>query len=301
MKIFVTGATGFIGKNLIPRLITEGYQVTAFVLPNDHHANILELGDVKVREGDIRNPISIYDALKDCEAVIHLAAVQESNDPEINEAVNFKGVKNIIDVCMEKKCRRLIHLSSIATCYQEKNYYGIAKEKGDKLVQDSGLDYTILRPTLVYGRDCHQGPFHTFLGLVNKLPGVVPLVGNGKALKQPVHVDDVVSAILLALKSTKSIGKYYDVSGGDVIPVEEMVSLILEQSHEKKIVLKIPTGLLYPVACALEKINKNPFFTRESLTSATQDAKLSHAQIKNELGYKPVSFREGLIKTFSSV
>lgn len=296
MKIFVTGATGFTGRNLLLRLKQKNYQIIAFVLPGDSEAVGIAQDNLEIRYGDIRDKGSIEKAIIGAKVAINLAAIQESNDPALNEEINYQGVKNLAEACRKYAIKRLIHLSSISTCYKVKSHYGKSKEKADQyLMSSSGLDYTILRPTLVYGNTT-CGPFHTFLQTLDRLPFVIPIIGNGRALKQPVFVEDVVSAIILALESEISVGKYYNISGQDAITIAEMVRQIIDKRGRKKMFVKIPPWIFYPLALVLEKASAHPVFTRESLGSATQDAILDHSLIKRELGFSPLSFKEGLAK-----
>lgn len=298
-KIFITGATGFVGEKLIACLVERGYYIIAFALQEDSKATALYKKNVEVKYGDIRDQLSIEKAISGVDAVINLAAVQESNDPELNEAVNYGGVRNLIEACSKYSIKRIIHISSISTCYKIKNYYGKSKEKADKYVMyssNSNMDYTILRPALIYGNTT-QGPFYTFLKTMHIFPMIIPVVGNGKALKQPVYVDDVVSAIILSLESDIAIGKFYNISGRDTVSVEEMINLIAAKKGIKRMAIKIPAWILYPLALILEMFFTNPLFTRASLVSATQDATLDYSLIKDELGFKPLSFKEGLAKT----
>jgi len=296
MKIFVTGATGFIGRNLILSLKQRHYQIMAFVLSGDNEAVKIAQDNPEISYGDIRDKGSIEKAIAGADAVIHLAAIQESNDPALNEEINYIGVKNLVETCRKYSIKRLIHLSSISTCYKVKSHYGTSKAKADQYLMSSfGIDYTILRPTLVYGNTA-SGPFHTFLQILDKLPLVIPVIGNGRALKQPVFVEDVVSAIILALETDAAIGKYYDISGQNAVTIEEIIRQIMAKRGRKKMLVKIPVWMLYPLALVLEKVSTCPVFTRESLGSATQDATLDHGLIKKELGYCPVSFSEGLAK-----
>ncbi|MFQ5963080.1 MAG: NAD-dependent epimerase/dehydratase family protein [Candidatus Scalinduaceae bacterium] len=297
MKVLVTGATGFVGQRLISSLVERSHDVIAFALQDDSPAVALFQRNVEVKYGDIRDQSSIEKALNEVEAVINLAAVQESNDQKLNEEVNYKGVKNLIGACKKRSTRRLIHLSSIATCYKNKNYYGKSKEKADQYVMNkSDMDYTIIRPTLIYG-DCMGGPFHTFIKTLEILPFIIPVIGNGKALKRPIFVDDVVSAVILSLELEIAIGKYYNISGRDIVSVEKMIKRILARKGIKKLIVKIPVWILYPFAFVLEMFFTNPPFTRASLITATQDGILDHSLIRDELGFRPVSFEEGLAKT----
>lgn len=295
-KIFVTGATGFVGKRLIPALVKREYLVVAFLLPNDPEEGKFPKKNLTIKHGDIRNQSSIEKAIKDTSVVIHLAAVQESNDQKLNEAVNFQGLKNLLRACKKHNIRRLIHLSSIATRYKKKGHYGLSKEKAERYIMNSqDVDFTILRPTLIFGPPV-PGPFHTFLKTIRTIPLIIPIIDNGKALKQPVYVDDVVRAIILTLESKKAVGKLYNLSGLKPISVEKMIDLIIAKKKVNKIKIKIPAWILSPLALILEQLLVDPPFSRASLVTALENATLDHSLISKELGFKPLSFRQGLDK-----
>lgn len=295
-KVLVTGATGLVGKKLIPALIKKNDQVVAFVLPDDSQVTSLSVQNIEIKFGDIRNLSSVEKAVRGCQAVINLAAVQESGNHRLNYAINYQGVKNLIKACRKHTISRFIHLSSIATVYKKKSYYGQSKEKADRYIMSCpGIDYTILRPTLIYGSPV-PGPFHTFLKTIDKIPFVIPIIGDGKALKQPVYVDDVVRAIVLVLGSKKAIGKFYDVSGKDKISVGQMVDMVAAKKKIRKLKIKIPARILSPLALILERILPNPPLTRASVITASEDAILDHTLITKELGFRPLSFQQGLAK-----
>ena len=286
-----------MGLRLVPTLVEKGYHVAVFVLEKDQGIDSLPRENVEIRYGDLRDPSSIDEALKDVHAVINLAAVQDSNNPKLNEEINFKGVINLVDGCKKHSIKRFIHSSSISTCYTKKSFYGKSKEKADEfIINSSGMDYTIIRPTLIYG-DAHQGPFHTFLTILEKIPFIIPIIGDGKALKQPVFVDDVVSAFILALESETAVGKFYNISGLDVMTMEEMIDCIKIKKGITKLNVKIPPWILFPLACILEMLSENPPLTRGTLVTTTQDGTLDNSMIQKELGFEPSSFEAGLVKT----
>lgn len=99
------------------------------------------------------------------------------------------------------------------------------------------------------------------------------------------------------IETEVSIGKFYNISGRDIVSIEEMINQITAKKGVRKLIVNIPVWILYPLAIILEMFFTNPAFTRESLITATQDGVLDHSLIKNELGFKPLSFKEGLSKT----
>lgn len=286
--IFVTGATGFVGGYLLPKICASN-KVKALVRRS---APEMEKLGAETIIGDIRDSAVVEKCVRGADLVIHLAGVLRSNDEKLNYDVNVTGTKNIAEACRKNKAK-LIHVSTVNAVAGIKNAYGRTKELAEKTVVESGTDYVILRCALIYGRG---SPDMEKIIKSLSLP-IVPMVGSGKNKLQPVYVGDVVDAIL---KSVKKDRKIYNIAGPDVLTTEQFKNIILGKMGKKKPTVHIPLALVLAGASVLEKISKNPILTKEQALGFSQDRVLDISLSKKELGFNPISFEKGIEKYFDS-
>ena len=189
MIALLTGGAGVVGKALCRELIARGVCVRVLTLPGDSLAKSLP-SEVDVRYGDVTDFDSIRDAFENVDVVYHLAAILLSTKRGAFEHVNTWGTRNVLEACKLAGVRRFLYVSSISVTYPVLTPYGESKKKGEALVQSSGLDWTIVRPTLVIG-DGGGVEFNMFRDYVKRFP-VYFMPGGGKCFKRPVRSVDLV-------------------------------------------------------------------------------------------------------------
>lgn len=292
-KIFVTGATGFLGQYLVSELVKKKeYDVIVLArrTSNTKQFNGLPItivhGDI-IKEQDVK---SASENLNKDTVVIHLAAILGIATYAQYYDVHVEGAKNIIAMCHEKGIKRVIVISTTSTLFQKRGAYGETKNIADLLFEAAKFDLTILKPDFIYGKG---GPgFTNNLKLIKGLP-FIPMVGDGTYTKQPIHVSDVVKAILVVLENEKTIGKRYVLAGKPLF-YNEIVTILEEALHLKKPILHIPQFLFYAAAFLL-KNKKNAPFTKGSLDGLVQNSNFDITPLNKELGIAPIEFREGVV------
>ncbi len=294
--ILVTGVTGFIGSRLARRLVERGFAVRGLALPGDPADAVGGL-PVDLVRGDVTDPDSLRGHGTGVTAIVHAAALMLPNTADAIRRVNVDGTANVIDLARSAGIRRLVYLSAVSAVYARKNAYGRSKQDAERLVADSGLGFTILRPTMVYGPGGGLH-FQRLVGLVDRLPFVVPVPGPGTARLQPVFIDDVVSAIEGALGEPRAIGRTYDVSGASVVTFDELVDAILKARGRRRVKVHAPLGLCLAAARALSLFPGPSFLSTDALLALNEDATLDHAQTMRDLGWKPLTLAEGLDRVF---
>jgi NADH dehydrogenase len=175
--------------------------------------------------GDLLDPDSYRAALAGCEVVVHLAAATGRAAPRHYERVNVEGTRALLHACKSTGVRRFLHMSTIAAGYPDQRYYPYAQTKlrAETLVRESGIEFAIVRPTLILGR---ASPIWNTLLKIAKLP-VVPLPeGARPVLVQPIHVDDVARGIELLLQSGSFKGEVLELGGPRPLPFREFLGLV---------------------------------------------------------------------------
>lgn len=284
-RVLVTGAAGFVGRRQTETLVARGHSVVAFI----HSTQAPEVAGVTIARGDIRDQDSIAAALDGVSAVIHLAAAK--NDEKFSREVNVGGTANLIAACRLKGVRRLIYVSTQADA---RGAYGRTKYEAERLVTASGLDWTVLKPNLIYGAD-KSGAFAKVAAAVMKLP-VVPITGPAHAKLYPIHVDDNCLAIAVCLENDKTIGKVYVLAGPGGASLTELVEMIGEHLGKRPRMFHLPLwfSLLAARACCLLSPNHPPISVSNVLGCNQEDVDHDITPMRKELGVEPRLLEEGL-------
>lgn len=288
--IFLTGASGYVGRHLLERLRARGVAVRCLALPDDAAAP--SGPGIEVVRADLLDAAALPPMGAGVSAVVHAAALMLPNRAERIRAVNVDGTRNLLAAARTWGGARFVYLSAVSAVYAEKNCYGRSKAEAEQLVVESGLDYTILRPTMVYGAG---GGLHfaQLVRLLRRIPLVTPILGTGGARLQPVFIGDVVDAIERALDNPRASRRVYGVSGATVVRFDELCRRICSVLGLRRIQLRIPLGLLKAAARVAARL-PGSFLTPEALSGLSQDATLDYASFQAECGYAPMDIDAGL-------
>lgn len=316
MKVVVTGAAGHIGGNLVRALLARGVKPRV-VVRSDRRA--LEGLDVEVVDGDVRDPASLERAFAGAERVFHLAAhiSISPGEEELVQAINVRGVKNVVEACLSQRVKRLIHFSSIHALTSDPVdtpvdearpladdsplTYDRSKAGGERAIQAGiarGLDAVVVNPTGVIGphdyRPSRMG--EVFLALYHrKMPGLVAGGFNW------VDVRDVVDGALAAAERGRA-GERYLLSGHR-LTIRELAGLVEEVTGRRAPKIVSPMWLARasaPVATWIAiKSGKRPLFTSASLAALRNHKLVSHDKASRELGYQPRPARDTISDTFA--
>ncbi len=293
-QIFITGATGFLGKNLIKEMLARGMKFSTFTRKTSN-IKWFRKNRINILIGDITDIKSIESAVKGHDAVIHLAGATDISNPLINWKINVEGVKNLISVCEAQNVKRVIHLSTNCAGRKYRDAYGETKLEAEKYFKKSKLNFTILRPTMIYGKGSKE--FMTFVNVIRVLP-VVPIIGNGKNMLQPVAVDDVINLLLSLVENKRSFRKIYDIAGPKPVTVDELVYAVASTFGLKRSILHLPIKPFLTGARLLGKIiNKVPI-TVDQVMAFIQDTKVNIQNAERDFDFFPKPVNEGLKKIF---
>ena len=287
MKALITGGAGVVGKALCRELQARGVCVRVLALPGDTLASSRIPSGVELVYGDVTNYGSLRSAFEDIDMVFHLAAILLSTQPSEFERINTQGTRNVISACQDAGVRRLLYVSSISVTYPILTPYGQSKLDGESLVRESGLDWTIVRPTLVIG-DGGGIEFNMYARYVSRFP-VYFLPGGGKALKRPVRSVDLVQGIAAAGLEDCAIWKTYALAGPSVMTMAQMAEAILRSRGLKRRMFKLPWWLCKRLAVLKAWIGGSGVSAEQALAGFLYDAAPSIESAEKDLGYHPKS------------
>lgn len=279
-RVAVTGAAGFVGRNLVPALRAEGQDVRGLVRPGSSVAGDLGMDTVR---GDVRQLQSLRDLVEGCDLVVHLAASfsPEEDGPEII----VEGTRSMLAAAAESGVNRLIFLSCLGAEAAAHSDYLRAKWKAEQLVRSSEIPHVILRPSVILGRG--DGVTQPLATIIRSLP-VIPIPGSGEHRSQPVDVADVVQCVLTALRGETMVGEEISVGGPSFITLRQLSDLLSGELNVFKPKVLVPdrwvpavTPILPPGARAL--------FAPARLATIRQGIVASPGIVQRAFGFTPRS------------
>ncbi|MBU0732334.1 NAD(P)-dependent oxidoreductase [Patescibacteria group bacterium] len=294
MKIFVTGATGFIGGHLVPSLKDQGHEVVE-----------IDRQRYDITDKDID--------LQGAEAVYHLAGLlgKYGLPEEDYRNVNVEGTKNIFNLAKEQGVNKFFYLSSAGVQgplpngvvaderyqYNPSNIYEETKAEAERHVlnADSDMKVTAIRPEFIYG----PGDMHV-LGLFKQIQkGYFPLFGGGRSVLHPTYIDDLIFVLQKLLERDKN--GVYIIAGEQYLSVEELADKIASALDTKIKNIKIPRRLALAGAITVETasslVKKDPPITKAMIEFFTGNRAFDTSKARADLDFNPISLDEGLKKT----
>lgn len=243
-SIFITGITGLLGRALLKKIDPEKYN-TIYCLIVDKSTLLDSYPDnFKKIPGDLNDPKTYKNILANVETVIHMASVTGKVSPQEYNNNIVSGTAKLLNNCKEHGVKNFVYISSIAAKFKKikRYYYGIAKQEAEKKVKISGLNYLIIRPTMIMGEN--SAVFEGFSNLAS-LP-IIPVFGNGKTKIQPVADIDVAALIVSILNQNYFQNKVLEIGGPEVLSINEFLTKIKSKKiaqNKKAKILHIPIGL----------------------------------------------------------
>lgn len=321
MRIFVTGATGFIGAHFVERALAEGHEVIGLYRSEGgrHQVAIEQLRahGADLRRGDILKPESFSEALAGVDCVCHFAAAfrESGADEAYFDRMNVEGTANVAKAAVAQGVKRFVHCGTagiygqrVAGTIDEQtpirpwNSYERSKLAADEQVRaiasSAGMEYVILRPTAVYGpRDERLSKLFRSVA-----KGRFPLFGRGEGRRHMIYVTDLADAFLCACIAPSAANKELIVAGPKAVPLHEMLQTIATAANQPAFGPRLPLKPMLALAAVVEDICKvlkmNPPIYRRRMDFYLNDAAFDSKQAQAALGWRPkVDLAEGFTAT----
>jgi uncharacterized protein YbjT (DUF2867 family) len=227
MRVLVTGLTGFVGHHLGHALVRAGHEVVALVRPGSER----KLGKlqrvVTAAFGDVTEPRTLKAALEGVDAVINLVGIirEDTWHGVTFEKLHWEATRDLVDASKAAGVKRFLQMSANGV-RADGTGYERTKFHADEYVRGSGLEWTLFRPSVIFGEPHGRMNFVTELAAPMRILPAFPLFGDGDALLQPVHVADVAAAFTRALSKPATIGQIYCVGGPEALPYRLVARII---------------------------------------------------------------------------
>ncbi len=278
MKILVTGGTGFTGKRVLPLLKGKG-EIIVFARKTSDVTLAKKLG-YQVVHGDMDDIESLKSAMKDCDGLINIASI------------GFGHCESIITAATETKLQRAIFVSTTALFTKLPAQTKKVRTAAEKTIQDSTLNWTIIRPTMIYGGSDDRNMIR-LLRYIKRWP-VLFIPGNGQSLQQPIYVDDLAKGIVDAFFSDKTIKKSYNVSGKEALTFNNVVDLASRSIKKKVLKVHLPIAPMIWLLEVYGKLSKNPYIKPEQVLRLNEDKDFSHNEASKDFNFNSRSYEEGI-------
>jgi NADH dehydrogenase len=255
VKVLVTGATGFIGPKIVHELRAQGREVRALVRDPSRATQLAGWG-AELASGDVTDPASVEAAADGCTHVVHLVAIIQGR-PNDFDRVMRQGSENVIAAAKSAGVQRFAYMSALGTSDTSKDtvpYYA-AKWAAERALVESGLEYTIWRPSFVFGRD--GGALPTFMRQV-KLSPVVTVIGPGLQKSQPIWVEDVAQFVARGIDHPQAGNRVFEIGGPDVVTWNELYRTIAKVLGKRRRLVHVPFDLARAGARLTERLPGAP-------------------------------------------
>mgnify|MGYP001626204721 FL=1 len=312
-RIAILGGSGFVGRHLAEKLCKDGHSVRILTRRRERHReDLLVLPGLELIEADIFDPMSLESQLRDRDVVVNLVGILNEDRPGRQdlpparhgdfERVHIELPRLVANTCGRLGVPRLLHMSALGASPIAPSAYlrskGLGEEivrqagedsaslghftylNGPKLLWGRGLKVTSFRPSVIFGEG--DSFFNRFADLLRKVPFVIPLA-KAQAKMQPVWVEDVVSAFVLAMDDERTYGQAYDLCGPEVFTLGELVRYTQSQIGTHRAIIGLPDFIAELQASVMERL-PGKLLTRDNLRSLSVDNVCRRNDLKEVFG-----------------
>ena len=279
MKVFVTGATGFTGSRTVPLLLAQGFDVRCLYRA-DSDRSALPQPEIEWVLGDVSNRPALGNSMKGAQALVNIASL------------GFGHADSILGAAQDAGIRRAVFVSTTAIFTQLNARSKAVRLAAEESVQKSKLDFTILRPTMIYGSSRDRNIFRLIRWL-RTFP-IFPIFGNGEYLQQPIFVDDVAQAIARCLKNDSTIGKSYNIAGQSPLSYNQVIDTIAAQMNKRIWKIHVPSTPVVSLMKFFERIHIPLPIKSEQVLRLNENKNFDYAEAQKDFDFQPRSFAEGI-------
>ncbi len=255
MKVFITGGTGFVGSVVSEKIKSSGVSVALLERNKKKIPRLKEQG-FEVLEGTLeeKSAVNGFLSANKFDAVINLIGIIRSLPGFSFRKVHVDYVNTLLDIVKGNGIDRFIHMSALGAAENSDSEYFSTKYEGESLVRNSGLKWTVFRPSLIFGNNA--GFFDDIIDLV-KARAFVPIIGTGETKFAPIDVFSVAEAYSNSLYNEKTINKAFQLCGPDIFTFEGIIDLIMEISPPKKLKIHAPSFIAEKSLNFIEKLSSS--------------------------------------------
>ncbi|MDB5867133.1 MAG: NAD-dependent dehydratase [Betaproteobacteria bacterium] len=267
--VCVIGGSGFVGRHVSHQLCARVHRVTIPTRDRERvKDDLIPLPTADVVTADVHDEQTLVRLMRGCGAVVNLVGVLHNGRRNQSfEQAHVELARKVVDACKRTGIRRLLHMSALNAAPNGPSAYLRSKGEAEKIVRESGLDWTIFRPSVIFGRE------DRFLNLFAKLQSLLPviLLASPKARFQPVYVEDVAAAIVESVARLDSFGQTYELAGPKAYTLRELVEYVGRVTGHRRPIVGLGPALSYLQAYAME-LAPGRLMSRDNVKSMKVDS-----------------------------
>lgn len=294
--ILVTGAAGFSGSRVIARLVEDGARPRAMVRGREDAKKRLPAQGFEVVYADTTRPETLRPALSGIETVIHCAFItaNRKQGPNVNYfETNTTGTRNLVAAAREVGVKRIVVLGGLGTQPGRPGSYMETRYLADQAVKTSGLDWSILGPSVQFGDGAAF--FDGLASLIKSAPLVTPVIGTGNQRFQPVWVEDVVTCVLKMAREPQAYdGKFIEIGGPEIYTYNEILDMLMQALGKRRIKAPGPKPIAKLAATVMAAVMSNPPITPAAIELFEFENTATLDSIPYHFGFQPRSWRSWL-------
>jgi nucleoside-diphosphate-sugar epimerase len=297
VQVFITGGTGYIGRQVIRDLAAAGHRIRAFIRSGSEENLPLECRPlISIVSGDIQKPETLRGSMDGCDVVIHLPGlIREFPRRGITfRGVQYEGSKNVINEACRSGVQRLLLMSANGVRAGAPTEYYRTKWMAEEYLRQSTLEWTIFRPSVVFGHE-DEGYENFVTALIDQLrmlPFIVPVPGNGRFMFQPVSVRNLSEGIVKSANGQTGIGRIYEVGGIERFSFDEMIDHVAEKLRIRKIRIHQPMSLLRFVARIFGRYSFFPISDDQLVMLLEGNVTDQQGEFYRDFGITPILFSD---------
>lgn len=250
--ILVTGATGFIGRALVRQLTETGQRVRVLLRPSPKSPRLPKGVPVEVAVVSLNDERGLRAALRGVDQVYHLASAASQGRDGSLFTTDIEGTRALAQAAADAGIERFVFLSHLGA--DRASAFPVHKSKGiaEEHIRKSGVPHTIIRSSVVFGP---EDGFTTALAAILKYsPGFVPIPGEGRALLQPLWVEDLVTCLVWTLQNPDTVNQTYEIGGGEYFTLRQIFEILMDVTHTRRLLLPLPPPYMRVLVVLLDSV-----------------------------------------------
>lgn len=284
--VLVIGATSFIGSSIIKKLLENDYAVKCLVRTDSNKEKLKKTSEEANKEleyvtGNLNSSDSIFHSFKNVDTIIYLIDLKHTD-----------FIKNFLKAIAKSPVKRVVFISSTTVLVPQKNPVRETKLASESLIKNSGLDFTILRPTMIYGCSDDRN-YSRMLNFIKKW-GFFVMFGKGNNLIQPVYIEDVADAVMTVLFNPATFKKIYEISGREPVKYREMLQIVRSKLSKPFRIIRLPLKFSKWAITLFSKIFPGSSLKPDMIERMEVDKAYSYDQAFEDFGFSPISFEQGI-------
>ncbi len=286
--ILVTGATGFVGRALLPQLVEGGHEVRCLLRPSRQSPRLPKGVSVQVSIASLDDERALRAAMAGVDTVVHLVGAEWRGTVAEVLAVDTTGTRLVVEAAKNAKVRRFVYLSHLGS--DRASAYPVLKAKGiaEEFVRQSGLPYTIFRSAMLFGPD--DVFVNVLAGLIKLMPGFFLMPGDGRTALQPLWVQDLATCVEWSLADDSFLNRVISLGGPEFISLRTMAEIVMEALAVRRLVVPVRPVYLRGGAWFLEQLLPHSPLTTRWLDYLAMSRTCELTSVTGHFGLMPARF-----------